>query len=244
MERQNLIVVLGDSPYPQLFKRFGYVTKEVGLLFDVPDRVDMVVFSGGADVHPSLYNGVDRHNLCYTALSRDKLEQRVLEQCKNSGIKITGICRGLQFLNVMDGGFMFQHITDHAIEHMHEVYFPFSGEKVPVNSYHHQLVGLSKSSIPIAWAEPQRSGIYVWPKGQITRTIGQKEVEAAIFPKIRAMGVQYHPEMMDRRSYGRMHYEGMINDFLELSITEFTRKYGRKAENVQRTDRKVRRAGN
>ena len=73
--------------------------------------------------------------------------------------------------------------------------------------------------------------------------IGQKEVEAAIFPEIRAMGVQYHPEMMDRRAYGRIHYEAMVNDFLELSVTGFTKKYGRKTDNVRRPNRKARRAG-
>jgi len=243
-KRKKLIVVLGKRPYPQLFGRFGHVTTKSSLLFDIPDRVDMVVLSGGPDVHPYFYNGVDLHDLCYTDINRDRLELSVFEHCRSHGIKLTGICRGLQFLNVMDGGFMFQHVAHHTINHMHEVYYPFSGEKVPTNSYHHQLVGLPSSAIPIAWTEPRRSSIYVWPKGQVTKTIRQEEIEAAIFPRIRAMGVQYHPEMMHRRSFGRVHFEAMFKDFLELSVTKFTEKYGRKAD-VQRTTRQeARRAGN
>jgi len=243
--RKKLIVVIGSQPYRDLFKRFGHVSKKASILFDLPDRVDMVVLSGGADVQPSLYGGVDPYNLCYTAPKRDKLEQGILELCQKHRIKITGICRGFQFLNVMAGGFMFPHVEGHAIRDMHEVYYQFSGEKILTNSYHHQLVGLSKEgALPIAWAEPRRSPLYVWPKGEITRTIEQKEVEAAIFPKIRAMGVQYHPEDMSRKSFGRMHYEAIVHDFLELSITKFIEIYGRKAENGQRTNRKTRRVGN
>jgi len=244
LKRKKRIVVLGDYPYPDLFKRFGRIDTTTNRLFDKPGEVDMVVFSGGADVHPSFYNGIDRHGFCWTSLKRDRFERSVFEHCELHGIKITGICRGLQFINVMAGGFMFQHINHHAMNYMHEVYFPFSGEMVPTNSYHHQLVGLPSSAIPIAWTKSRRSSIYIWPKGQITRVIRQEEIEAAIFPKFRAMGVQYHPEMMDRRSFGRVHYEAMFKDFLELSITKFTEKYGRKAANVQRTDGKVRRAGN
>jgi gamma-glutamyl-gamma-aminobutyrate hydrolase PuuD len=243
LKRKKRIVVLGNYPYPDLFKKFGHIDTNVNRLFDKPSEVDMVAFSGGADVHPYFYNSVDQHNVCFTSLKRDRFERSVFEHCELHGIKITGICRGLQFINVMAGGFMFQHINHHEMNYMHEVYFPFSGEMVPTNSYHHQLVGLPNDAIPIAWAKPCRSTIYVWPKGQITGVISQEEVEAAIFPKFRAMGVQYHPEMMDRRSFGRVHYEAMFRDFLELSITKFTEKYGRKSDNVQREFRKVRRAG-
>ena len=244
LRRKKRIVVLGDYPYQDLFKRFGRIDTTAERLFDKPNEVDMIVFSGGPDVHPSFYNGIDHHGFCYTDIKRDRFERSVFEHCELHGIKITGICRGLQLINVMAGGFMFQHVNHHAMYYMHEVYFPFSGEMVPTNSYHHQLVGLPTSAIPTAWAKPRRSSIHIWPKGQITRIIRQEEVEAAIFPKFRAMGVQYHPEMMDRRSFGRAHYEAMFNDFLELSMTKFTEKYGRKADNGQRTDGKVRRAGN
>ena len=241
-KKRKRIVVLGARPYPDLFKRFGSVELGTDTLFNEPSKIDMVVLSGGADVHPYFYRGKDRYKLCFTSIKRDRFEKSVFEHCKLHNVKITGICRGLQFINVMAGGFMFQHIEDHSLNYMHEVYYPFSGEMIPTNSYHHQLVGLAKEAIPIAWACPKRSSVYVWQNGQVTKTIGQEEIEAAIFPKLRAMGVQYHPEWMSHRSFGRIHYEAMFKDFLELSITKFTEKYGRNSNNDCRTDGKARRA--
>lgn len=136
---------------------------------------------------------------------------------------MTGICRGIQFLNVMAGGFMYQHIGNHAGPN-HEVYFPYDKSIRRVTSTHHQLVGLPTDAIPIAWSHPKRSDIYIGPYGDKVES-PEHEIEAAIFPDINAMGVQYHPEMMRDKDIDRIHYGQIIADFIEMSMKEFINKY-------------------
>jgi hypothetical protein len=245
---KDLIIVAGPGHYGAPFRKIGNVTHKLKKLISNPDRIKLMVFSGGEDVHPTLYGGEDQIGCCFTNIKRDVLEKSIFEFCKDHNIKMTGICRGFQFLNVMAGGFMYQHLERHSLFRMHDCYFPHTNKVMRVTSTHHQLVGLPDSAFPIAWSYPKRSDFYVGPDGDFVdpEKEPEYEIEAAIFPEINAMGVQYHPEVMKSKYDGRKHYEAMIRDFVDMNMEKFVEKYSGRTDYVReraREDgRKARRA--
>jgi putative glutamine amidotransferase len=217
-----VILVVGSDYYAEPFDHLDEI-KSVHKLnsksWKDPEKISLVMFTGGADVHPSFYGGIDDRDWCMTSIGRDRLEKKMFDFCMEHNIKMTGVCRGIQFLNVMAGGFMYQHITRHAGPD-HDIYFPYDKSVRRVTSTHHQLVGLPNSAIPVAWSQPNRSDIYIGPYGTGVEA-PEHEIEAAIFPNINAMGVQYHPEMMWDKDPSKIHYGQMITDFVKMDMKEF-----------------------
>lgn len=226
-----MIAIVGSKSYGDPIKHIDGLVSGVKFLSKHPEQVALVMFTGGEDIHPSFYNGVDIRSLCSTNIKRDEMEQKIFKFCLKHNIKMTGICRGIQFLNVMAGGFMYQHITNHAGV-VHRAYFPCDNTIRDVTSTHHQLVGLPTNAIPIAWAPLKRSDIYIGPQG-FEDDQPDHEIEAAIFPNINAMGVQYHPEMMKENDTCRIHYGQMISNFVKMGMEEFINKYGGRMAHVR-----------
>ena len=226
-----MIIVVGNRCYAEPIRHLDKVTFEPKSLTEDPKESSLVMFTGGEDIHPHFYKGIDHYNVCSTNIQRDKYEEKIFRFCVKHGIKMTGICRGIQFLNVMAGGFMYQHITRHAGV-VHKAYFPYDDTVKKVTSTHHQLVGLPNSAVPIAWSSPKRSEIYVGPFG-LKIEPPEHEIEAAVFPNINAMGVQYHPEMLGEEDSCRIHYGRMVGDFVEMDVEEFIDKYDEGAANGQ-----------
>ena len=71
---------------------------------------------------------------------------------------MVGICRGGQFLNVMNGGKMWQHVTHHAGNHMARIEIPpyNAGNKrrtIEVTSTHHQMMIPTDDALVLATAD-------------------------------------------------------------------------------------------
>lgn len=173
------------------------MTSDEGILDMLADRYDAFLFTGGQDVSPELY-GAQRLPCCgETCAGRDDMERALLPKVLERGKPVLGICRGLQLLNAVLGGTLYQDLpTEHpsAVEHhqtppydrpVHRVQikagsplFSLVGQtSLDVNSYHHQAVKtLSNRLKAMAYAE---DGL----------------VEAAYMPEARFVwAVQWHPE--------------------------------------------------
>lgn len=233
-EEKDIIIIVGRESYRNPFWKLGRISCSLRLLIDKRDQISLVVFTGGEDVHPSFYGG-EHLGISAVNIKRDRHEIQIFEYCQKHNIKRLGICRGVQFLGVMAGGSMYQHVSDHAGV-LHKITYPALNKEVIVNSLHHQLIKLPETGLPIAWSSDKLSRIYIGPDSLYAGP-PEREIEAAIFPEINAMGVQFHPEMMPRRAPGRILFEEMVKDFIDLSIEIFTSKYvcGEKAK----YDRKV-----
>lgn len=227
------IIVLGPKSYGDPLRDLGEIDYGMNGLFEDPSQVKLVMFTGGEDVHPSFYDGVDC-GISFTNLHRDMYEQEIFKTCRQHNIKMTGICRGFQFLNVMCGGRMYQHFLGHAIFGRHPAYFAYNERTAPVSSTHHQLVELGPEATALVWAPEKLSKYYINADGNSISNV-EREIEAAVFPRFNAFGVQFHPEMMAEHEPGRVFYQEMVSDFLQLEVKNFREKYGEK-EDERRSD--------
>lgn len=225
---QRILIIDSNSAYEFLLRSAGYEvyhSKYGDLAYNTSliPWMDLVLFTGGADVHPTFYKGV--HNgTSSTDIARDLEEIALFKHCIKSNVKMTGICRGIQFLNVMCGGKMYQHITNHG-GYLHNILFPATDKIVAVSSTHHQLVILPDDALPIAWAYPtNRSKTYVGPEAK-TVDPPKHEIEAAVYPKYNAFGVQFHPEMNWCSNKGRVCYLELLADFINMDIADFIKVY-------------------
>jgi len=188
----NILVVHGPS-YAYAIEGLGKITTSINKFFGAPETFKLVLFTGGEDVDPSLYGETSPKGMCGFNTMRDYREMEIFRLATENGVPMAGICRGIQFLNVMAGGRMFHHVTNHAgtIHTMKTVI----GEVIQINSLHHQMVRPPEDAHIIGWAEDNLSSIYVADK-DIPIDYDGPEVEAVIFPNTLSFGVQYHPEMI------------------------------------------------
>jgi putative glutamine amidotransferase len=76
--------------------------------------LDGIVFAGGADIEPGEYGGNSKHpELGVTHSQRDRTELALLQAAlQHHDIPLLFICRGMQLLNVAQGGTLHEHIVD------------------------------------------------------------------------------------------------------------------------------------
>lgn len=74
-------------------------------LVDKIEDADVVIFTGGEDVTPSVY-GCKKHPTTYCNPDRDKVEEKVFKQIKPNQL-VVGICRGLRDLAHVKWGELF-----------------------------------------------------------------------------------------------------------------------------------------
>ena len=151
----------------------------------------LVVFTGGEDVSPSLY-GEHKHPSTYSDMSRDVYEMEMYEDAIQMGIPCIGICRGNQFLSVMNGASLIQHQLNPSYKHKMTTY---DGKELIVTSSHHQAafpfnLPTNKYKL-LAWTE----NISPYHENSKQEEMNPPvEVEAIYFPKTRCLGIQGHPE--------------------------------------------------
>lgn len=80
------------------------------------EKCDLALFSGGEDVNPKYYRQSQNTKTRYNT-KRDKFEYNMFNYARHSKTPCLGICRGSQFLTVMNGGKLFQHVNNHDKDH-------------------------------------------------------------------------------------------------------------------------------
>ncbi len=159
-------------------------------------KADVVVFPGGADVNPELY-GAKRHFTTHIHTDLDDEELAEYRKAIDLGKPIVGICRGAQLMCAMAGGQLVQDQADPA--NRHPVY-TYDGVVIEVSSSHHQAMfpwQMSEDNFKVlGWSFGQSPFHQGGEKQEMV--IGSApldmEVEICFFPKIKALGIQAHPE--------------------------------------------------
>lgn len=163
------------------------------------EEADLVVFLGGADINPALYD--DKvHSSTYFSEARDKECITYFNHALEMGKPMFGICRGMQFLHAMAGGKLYQDVTNHAGPD-HDIIDIETGAVYRTTSLHHQMCIVGDHCIPVAKAREPLSNHY---KTGSTNHYGAKnimELEAAYYPGIRGFAVQGHPEISNNGEF-------------------------------------------
>jgi putative glutamine amidotransferase len=156
--------------------------------------LDGVIFSGGGDLDPRLYDAEPHPETDAPRAARDAAELRMLKAALDRDMPVLAICRGSQVLNVARGGDLLQHLPEEVGHDQHR-HTPGAfadhdvnvapdsrlgavvGDRAPVKSHHHQAYGrIGEGLREVAWAE---DGV----------------VEGLEDPEKRfALGVLWHPE--------------------------------------------------
>ncbi len=207
----KVVIINGSSEYSDLFKELGYdVVSELS-------SAELVVFTGGEDVSPNLY-GDESHPYTYNNPVRDEKEKKVFEFCIGQNIPMVGICRGAQFLNVMSGGRMYQHVQKHTASH--SIVDLYTGETVYVSSTHHQMMLPGEKAIIIATANLK--GEREWFDGQVMRNdVSDRDIEVVHYPDTQCLCFQPHPEFNDAAYEGMRSYFGkLVNELLHPVMME------------------------
>lgn len=175
-----------------------------------PKDADIIFFEGGEDVDPDLYGQKVGKYTSYNR-SRDDYEKDIFEQFPTK-LKF-GVCRGLQFLNVMNGGKMIQHVTGHSCTH--NIVINRTGEFLPVPCGHHQMVypfDLPVTDyIIIGQSLTKRSNTYLDGDDKEIEYV-PVEPEIIYYPKTHSLGVQFHPEWCNDKE---------LHDYLNKLINSY-----------------------
>jgi putative glutamine amidotransferase len=177
------------------------------------ERLDGIVFPGGADVAPHEYREEPIDNLNVVEPERDHVELRLARWAVDDDLPTLGICRGQQLLNVALGGTLYQDLIHQgatSLEHsdadgrprtklIHRVRLDPDSQlaqlidetSVEVNSLHHQAIK------------------DVAPQLRVTGTADDGVIEAVESAERRFLiAVQWHPEEIDEVPWVRRLFEG------------------------------------
>lgn len=170
-----------DTSVASMFHRRGHEVVDL-------ETADVLVFTGGADIDPSLYG--ESNVRSYPNPSRDDYEVGVFDKYPEK--PRIGICRGAQLLNVLSGGKLWQDINTHPGSHLvrdHE-----TNEEFRVSSLHHQLMRPAPDGLVLSSCRLTNS---VMAEGvELFRNQHDYEdVEAVYYERTRSFCFQPHPEI-------------------------------------------------
>lgn len=169
-------------------------------LCDSVEDADVVFFTGGEDVSPELYQA-KKHPTTYSNVARDVEEVKIFNQVKPSQL-VLGVCRGSQFVCVMNGGKLVQNCDNHALYGVHSIKNK-EGEKYAITSTHHQMqypYNLNPKDYDVLYTASDNLSTYY--QGDLINTskiLKHGEPEIVLYhseglPK--CLAIQGHPEMM------------------------------------------------
>lgn len=181
------------------------------------EEADFALFTGGSDIDPKFYNQRKLKGT-YTFPERDIAEKKAFDFFKSRGIPMIGICRGLQLLNALSGGDMWQDIAHHG---GHFITLD-DGSELHVNSLHHQLVmpyNMPKDEYIVLGVCTNGSPYHINDKGRDEKeNTLNRDPEIVFYPKTKSFGVQFHPEMMDDRTVNNV-LHAYIKKYLGLDLS-------------------------
>ncbi|MFW5927732.1 MAG: gamma-glutamyl-gamma-aminobutyrate hydrolase family protein [Thermoplasmatota archaeon] len=234
--RKKALILGGDRSYYKPFSFMYDFSFDLTDMYRHVDEYGLVVFTGGEDVTPHLYGDYSADNITHYSYGRDKWEQSAFNFALKNKVPMAGICRGMQFLNVMDGGRLLHDITGHAKSRGQHMMYTYRGV-ISVNSLHHQACIPSPRGLTIGWTKSDDLNVLGNYDVQLKRW-PNIITEAMIFPSINAYGVQYHPEMMDNKEKAVQWFSELVSDFATFnSIEDIVNKWSYKR--IYITDKKM-----
>ncbi len=167
-------------------------------LEQLAEEIDGFLYAGGQDISPNLY-AQKRSEMCgQCCRERDEMETMLFRMVYEQDKPLLGICRGIQCINVVMGGTLYQDLSsEHPSDTEHHQMPPYDvpvhsvkiigdsplykllkKETLMVNSYHHQAIKT------------------LAPKLSVMAVSDDSLVEAVYVPNKKFIwGIQWHPEL-------------------------------------------------
>ena len=203
---EKVYIESSDKAYNRMFIDNGWE------LVRNPADADLIQFTGGSDVDPSLY-GEEKHPTTSSNPRRDAIESHLYRSFLNEK-PFAGICRGGQFLNVMNGGRMYQDVDGHAINGNHMMHLK-GGAIVPVTSSHHQMMRPTKEAtiFGVAYISSYKATATDTIKSEYD---DEPDIEIVFYPSTRSLCFQPHPEWVDSDHLCQKTYFSLLENVLGL----------------------------
>lgn len=194
-------VDLGFASFPAAISADGGLPVQLSFEADpeaVVARIDGLVVTGGQDVDPLAWGGDPACAAGPIDVRRDAYEMALIGAATRRGIPVLGVCRGMQLINVVQGGTLVGDLPTSPIDHRspalatdarahavtlragsvaHRLY----GDRYDVNSLHHQAVARLGRGL------------------RVSAEALDGTVEAIEMDHLPVLGVQWHPEWLDGR---------------------------------------------
>ncbi|MCX7834453.1 MAG: gamma-glutamyl-gamma-aminobutyrate hydrolase family protein [bacterium] len=194
------------------------VLKFTSQIHEFLESLDGVLLSGGEDLAPSFYHEAPINDYCKGDLRRTWYETAIIREAIKLNKPIFGICRGIQQLNVVLGGTLYQDIpiqigyeinhSQSGVLYAHPVRVCwnkiskniFEKDTFQTNSSHHQAIkDIGSNGITLAVTF---DGV----------------IEAMAWPQFNILGVQWHPERMDQDELSKK----LASIFIDICTRQFS----------------------
>ncbi len=187
------------------------VTDDLATIEAIVGRLDGILLSGGGDMHPRYYNEEPIPENGTPDELRDRYDVTLIKSAVEYQLPVLGICRGMQVINTVFGGSLYQDINVqyadkkpmcHSQNEERSVttqtasvvtdsllYSIVNCNTLPINSIHHQAVKrIADGFRAVAFAD---DGIC-------------EAIESLYYP---ILGVQWHPEHLSEADAVGEHYD-------------------------------------
>ena len=180
----------------------------------VVQSLDGLVLTGGCDVSPEFYNEEPQIGLGYIFPQRDRQEIGLIKEALKINLPILGICRGLQLINVVHGGSLYQdtrYMDNVSIQHVQNADVEVVTHKINVrqdsllaemmqtgdyvNTIHHQAIKQLGQDLQVS----------AWSTDNVIEAIESTDEAKTI------LAVQWHPELTHKeRSESQAIFRNLI----------------------------------
>jgi putative glutamine amidotransferase len=159
------------------------------------DMLDALILAGGSDIDPASYGARPHPETRGTRPERDRFELALGTRALERDMPVLGICRGMEMLNVIQGGTLNQHLGLELHRHTPGVFTDHRVELEP-GSLAARVVGAELTEVKSA----HHQGVEELGEGVVvTGHADDGVVEAIELPdRSFAVGVLWHPEEDER----------------------------------------------
>lgn len=206
-------IIQGGISYEKMFVGNGWDIEHITQYKQVNRLTDLILFTGGSDLSPSLY-GQRPHPKTYVSdRNRTAHEHQIFLKAKRKNMPMVGICRGAQLLCVENKGTLIQHVTNHSLGGTHKI-ITGNGEEFDVTSTHHQMMQPDSSARIVGWSTGL-SKEYGGSSGEtVDLEIAGVEPEVVLWDSFDMAGFQYHPEHMRIDSEAVKFFFEIVEDYV------------------------------
>jgi len=181
---------------------------------EILSLTDGLVFTGGADIHPSYYGEEISAPITLSPDQRTDFDLNLFQEALKADKAILAICHGMQIMNVACGGSLYQDIATQLPGSI-----PHRGEEGQIPARHRvrvepetRLASILKGLAEFEVTSTHHQAVKELGKGmQVNARSPDDMIEGIEMPDFpRVIGIQWHPEKERTSEASRRLFEGFV----------------------------------